>query len=147
MSNNDSKSSKDQNSSKDSSKKRLSDFQKDEFEEKRRESFGDSNRFYDFASSNKEQTIAIILLALGLLLLLLFDHLLGALMIGMVAGYYFAPEILYYLKNIGQIVSGHDQFRYIVLTAVLLSFFILAPGIFIGAIIVALFTQAMGIRR
>lgn len=98
---------------------------------------------YTYAKSNKEQTIAYILLALGLILLLLFNNLLGGLIIGMVAGYYFAPEIIHYLRNIGQVIGGQDQLRYVILTALLLAFFITAPGIFIGAIIVAVFRQVM----
>jgi hypothetical protein len=68
---------------------------------------------------------------------------LGGLLIGMVAGYYFSSEIIYYIRNIGQIIGGQDQLRYVVLTALLLGLFIAAPGIFIGAAIVATFKQVM----
>jgi hypothetical protein len=101
------------------------------------------DELYDYARSNKEQTITYILLALGLLFLLFFNNLLGGLIIGMVAGYYFAAEIVYYIRNIGQIIGGQDQLRYVVLTALLLGLFIAAPGIFIGAAIVAAFKQVM----
>ncbi len=97
--------------------------------------------FYQYAASHKEHTIAYVLLALGLLFLLFFNNLLGGLIIGMVAGYYFAPEIIYYLRNISQVAGGQDQLRYVVLTAILLGLFIAAPGIFLGAIIVATFKQ------
>lgn len=107
---------------------------------------GDNKKGEDifaFAKSNKEQTIAYILLAFGLLFLLFFNNLLGGLIIGMVAGYYFSNEIIYYIRNIGQVVGGQDQLRYVVLTAVLLGLFIAAPGIFIGALIVAAFKKVM----
>ena len=119
------------------------------FEDKTRDSFRnirDSNKvddIYDYAKTNKEQTIAYILLVLGLLFLLFFNNMLGGLLIGMVAGYYFSSEIFYYIRNIGQIIGGQDQLRYVVLTALLLGLFIAAPGIFIGAAIVAIFKQVM----
>jgi hypothetical protein len=87
--------------------------------------------------------IVYILLALGLLILLFVNNLLGGLMIGMVSGYYFAEEIVYYVRNLGQIVKGQDHLRYVISAAVLLGLFIAAPGIFIGAIIVATFKQVM----
>ena len=98
---------------------------------------------FNYARSNKEQTITYILLAIGLLCLLFLNNLFGGLIIGMVAGYYFAEEIIYYIRNIGQVVKGQDQVRYIVLTALLLGLFIAAPGIFIGALIVAAFKKVL----
>lgn len=118
-------------------------------EDKTRENFRNQRdpkkveNFYDYATSNKEQTVTYILLVLGLLFLLFFNNLLGGLIIGMVAGYYFAAEIVYYIRNMGQIVGGHDHLRYVVLTALLLGLFIAAPGIFIGAAIVAAFKQVL----
>ncbi len=100
------------------------------------------DELYDYARHNKEQTIIYVLLIVGLLVLF-FNNILGGLIIGMVAGYYFADEIVYYIRNLGQIVSGQDQLRYVTLTAVLLGLFISAPGIFIGAAIVAAFKQVM----
>jgi len=97
----------------------------------------------EYAKSNQEQLLAYSLLTIGLLILLFFNNLLGGFIIGIVAGYYFAKEIIYYIRNIGQITGGHDQLRYVILTAVLLGLFIAAPGIFIGAIIVAAFKNAM----
>ena len=82
-----------------------------------------------------------VLLAIGLLFLLFFNNLLGGLIIGMVAGYYFASEIVYYIRSIGQIMGGQNQLHYVILTAILLGLFIAAPGIFIGALIVASFKQ------
>lgn len=102
-----------------------------------------SDDFFAHVKSNQEQVIAYILLAFGLVFLLFVNNLLGGLIIGMVAGYYFAFEIIYYIRNIGQIAGGQSQLRYVVLTALLLGLFIAAPGIFIGALIVASFKNAM----
>ena len=107
------------------------------------ENFKKENDIFAFAKKNKEQTIAYILLALGLLFLLFFNNLLGGLLIGMVAGYYFSCEIIHYIRNIGQIIGGQDKLRYVILTALLLGLFIAAPGIFIGAFIVAAFKNVL----
>jgi hypothetical protein len=120
--------------------------EKEAFEAKNRKTAESSNikgDFYHYMASNREQTITYVLLILGLLLILFANGLLGGLIIGMVTGYYFAPEIIYYIRNLSQLVGGQDQHRYIVLAALALGLFIAAPGIFIGAIIVATFKQVM----
>jgi hypothetical protein len=120
--------------------------EKETFEDKKEKTAETSNMkgdFYNYMASNREQTITYVLLILGLILILFANGLLGGLIIGMVAGYYFAPEIIYYIRNLGQIIGGRDQLRYIVLAALALGLFIAAPGIFIGAIIVATFKQVM----
>ncbi len=107
---------------------------------------GDTNqksKFYTYATSNKEQTITYILLILGLLILLFVNNLLGGLIIGMVTGYFFSSEIIYYLRNLGRTFSGQNHLNDVVLTGLLLGLFIGAPGIFIGAVIVASFKQVM----
>lgn len=103
-----------------------------------------NTEFFRYASTNKEQTLTYILLALGIILLFADNlYLLGGLLIGGIAGYHFAPEIIYYLKNMGQIFAGQNRLRYIVLTVLLLGLFIAAPGIFVGAAVVAAFTQVL----
>lgn len=117
----------------------------DEFEEKVRDNLKDARNakkelFYDYSNYTREQIITYILLVVGILLLFV-NSLVGGLIIGMVAGYYFTEDIVYYIRNIGHILSGHDHLRYITLTGLLLGLFIAAPGIFIGAAIVAAFKQ------
>jgi len=99
---------------------------------------------YAYAVSHKEEVMTYFLLTLGLLLLLFFHNLLGGLIIGMVAGYFFASEIVYYIGNLGQVIRGREPLSYVILTALLLGLFIAAPGIFIGALIVAAFKQVIG---
>lgn len=101
------------------------------------------NELYGYATSNKEQTITYILLIIGLFSLLFFNYMLGGLIIGMVAGYYFASEIVYAIRNISHILGDQNQLRSIVLAGLLLGLFIAAPGIFIGAAIVTAFKQVM----
>lgn len=123
-------------------------YQKESMEDKVRDTFRnirDSkpvDEMYNYARNNKEHTITYILLAIGLLLLIfLYESIVGELIIGAVAGYHFASQITHYLRNIGQVFAGQDQLRYVVLTGLILGLFIEAPGIFIGALIVAAFKQ------
>lgn len=120
--------------------------EKEAFEAKSQKTAETSNTkgdFFNYMASNREQAITYILLVLGILLIIFTNGLLGGLIIGMVAGYYFDQEIIYYIRNLGQIAGGQNQIRYIVLAALALGLFIAAPGIFIGAIIVATFKQVM----
>lgn len=98
------------------------------------------SEFYSYASSNKEQTISYILLALGIILLFI-NTFVGGLIVGMVAGYHFSKQVVYYLRNLNKIFEGHDQLRYIVLSGVLFALLIAAPGVFVGAAIVAIFKE------
>lgn len=99
--------------------------------------------FYSYLTTHREHTIIYLLLIIGLLVILFTNNLIGGLIIGMVAGYYFASEIIYFVRNLGQILGGQDQLRYAVLAALAIGLFIEAPGILIGAIVVAAFKQVM----
>lgn len=99
--------------------------------------------FLKYASSNREHMIAYGLLLIGLFILLFFHSLIGGVIIGGVAGYYFSSDIVYYLRHCTQVGVGKDQVRFFILAALLLGFLIAAPGIFIGAVIVAIFTQVL----
>ncbi|MFI0435149.1 MAG: hypothetical protein ACH350_05415 [Parachlamydiaceae bacterium] len=99
--------------------------------------------FLKYMKTHTENTIIYILLILGLMLMLFTSSLLGALIIGMVGGYYFASQIIYFIRNLTQLVGGQDQLHYVVLATIALGLFIEAPGIFIGAIIVATFKQVL----
>jgi hypothetical protein len=102
------------------------------------------DEMFDYTKSNKEQIITYTLLGLGILFMLfMYGSMLGELLIGIVAGYHFTNEILYYLRNVSQLLPGQEKLRYIVLTAVLIALFIAAPGIFIGATIIAVIRQVM----
>lgn len=136
-----------QNGNNDSSKDSFKDKSKKGFEE-----LGDKmkgtvknikdSELYSYAASNKEQTITYILLAIGIILLFV-NSLLGGLIVGAVAGYHFSGPVAFYLRNLNKLFEGQDQLRYIVLTGLLVGLFIAAPGIFIGAVIVAVFKEVL----
>jgi len=101
------------------------------------------NKIYDWAGSNKEQTICYVLLAIGFLVFLLLDMFVGGLILGVLAGYYFSTEIMDYFRSLSQIGGGPQQLSTIILTVVIICLIIAAPGIFIGAAIAAAFKQAV----
>lgn len=100
------------------------------------------NEMYHYARSNKERTITYLLLALGVILLFI-NTILGGLLIGLVAGYFFSDEIVYFGKNIRQFFESQDHLRYLVMIVATLALLIAAPGIVIGAIVAAAFTHIM----
>lgn len=93
----------------------------------------------DYFKHHKESIFTYILLILGITCLIFDAFLLGSLLIGLIAGYHFSHEIVFYLRNLNKIFEGQEQTRYIVLTAILVAFFIAIPGIFIGALVAGVF--------
>ena len=116
---------------------------KENFNEKIGNSSSSKNTdpLYNFAHSNREKIITYSLLVLGLLCMLFISDIIGELIIGLVGGYYFGSEIVNYIRNISEAFG--DQLKYVVLAAVLLALFIAAPGIFVGAVIMAAIKQGI----
>jgi hypothetical protein len=90
----------------------------------------------------RTQSLTYVILIIGLILMF-FNSLIGGLLLGMVAGYHFAKEIFYYVRHLDHLFIGQDKLRYITFTALLLGLFIVAPGIFVGAALVAAFKQVV----
>lgn len=88
--------------------------------------------FVDFFKSNTKDTIAYLLLIIGLVFLF-FQPFFGGILIGLVAGLYFGKEINSLIQNGNEFVEEQGMVRSIVLGVTLLALFISAPGIFIGA--------------
>jgi hypothetical protein len=114
------------------------------FEYKLKDSFENlrSSRPYTYAISNQEMTATYILLVIGIILLFV-NPLAGSIILGAVAGYHFAPEIIAFLRHFTQILEAPNQVRYIVLLTTLIGLFIQAPGIFFGAVFVAALKQIL----
>lgn len=92
---------------------------------------------YTYAKSNTRDTIAYILLVIGLILLF-FAPFYGGILIGLVIGLYFANEILAIVTNINEFIDRQGAVRSLILGALALAFLIAAPSIFIGAAITVL---------
>ncbi|MDP1880567.1 MAG: hypothetical protein Q8K60_06480 [Parachlamydiaceae bacterium] len=126
-------------------KKEKREEKKDAFEEKVRENLQDardskSSALNDYTNYTVHQIITYILLVLGLILFI-FNNLIGGLIIGIVVGYYYSNDIIVYLRNFRYLTSDH--LRFVTLIFLLIALFIAAPGIFVGAAIVAAFRQVI----
>jgi ABC-type multidrug transport system fused ATPase/permease subunit len=97
---------------------------------------GKIESFYDYAKQNKWDTTAYVVLLLGLILMF-FIPFIGSLLVGLIAGLYFSKEIVYAAKNAKQLIYEAGNVRSLVFLGTALAFLIAAPGIFIGAAIVA----------
>ena len=87
-----------------------------------------------YAKSHTQDTVAYILLVLGIVWIF-FNPFYGGILVGIVAGYYFAPEVLKIINSFDHFFDKPKIAKNLVFAGTLLALFILAPGIFIGAAI------------
>ncbi len=92
------------------------------------------NRFMNFAKHNKHETVAFFVLLFGLIWMLASPFY-GGILIGLLAGFYFYAEILEFVQGYAHFLNQDGLVKRIVLSALGLVFFLLAPGIFVGAAI------------
>lgn len=90
--------------------------------------------FSEYAKGHIKDTVAYGLLLLGIIWML-FQPLLGGILIGLVAGFYFSNEALRFIKSYKETLNTQGLERAIIAGGVAFAFFIMAPGIFIGAAI------------
>ncbi len=95
-----------------------------------------------YAKTNTVDTIAYILAILGIVLIL-FNSFYGAVIIGLVAGYYYSAELVAVAKNVNQTIHEMGIPKSLILGSVLVALFILAPGLFIGAAVAAALTHVI----
>lgn len=92
----------------------------------------------NYFKTHSRETIAYVLLVLGLLLLF-SEPVYGGLIVGIVAGIYFGDEIIDYIKNWKTNINSRDNYpevaRHLILGGLAIAFFISAPAIFLGAAI------------
>lgn len=97
---------------------------------------------FSYAKSNTKDTIAYILLIVGIILLF-FEAQYGGFIIGLIGGLYFSDEIIYIAKHFNDLIEEQGLVRVLVLAAVIVAFFISAPFIFFGAAIGALVMRVL----
>lgn len=105
-----------------------------EEEKKLNEPLPPKRPFYDYFTGSTRDMIAYVLLIFGVILLF-FQPFYGSLLIGVVAGAYFSKEIHDLLTNYQKYIDQQGLVRSLILGGVALAFLILAPGVFIGAIL------------
>ncbi len=109
----------------------------------RKETKRHPREFFHYFGSNQQMIVTTILLVIGLILVLFSNALLGQLIIGLVVGYFFSQEIIYFMQNLAPLLGSHDRLRYIVLAALALALFVGSPGVIIGAILVAAIKEVL----
>ncbi|MBS4167632.1 hypothetical protein [Parachlamydia sp. AcF125] len=93
---------------------------------------------FGFAKKNTRDTAAYVLLLSGIIWSF-FDSFYGGILVGLVAGAYYAEEISTFLKSIKQEIEEYGAASSLILAGTIFAFFVAAPGIFLGgAIVVAL---------
>lgn len=113
-------------------------------QEKMQDKFED---VYHFAQTNTWDTVAYVVLFIGLLFALFGHSLLGGLIIGIIGGLYFADAIVFRLKHVQEDVKAEGIIRSLIMGGVAIGLFILAPGIFIGGAIAIGIKQIVNARR
>ena len=83
------------------------------------------------ATANTRDTVSYILLIVGIVLLF-FHAFYGALLIGLIAGFYFSSEILAILRNFNDFIDEQGIVKSLIGAGLLAGLFISAPAIFIG---------------
>lgn len=85
-----------------------------------------------YAQSNTRDSIAYVLLFIGLLLIF-FQPFWGGLIIGAIGGFYFADPIIHWVRTFQDYLEREGLVKVLILTCVALGFLIVAPAFFLGA--------------
>lgn len=105
------------------------------------ESIKNNDKFeeiYGYATNNTRDTIAYVLMIIGIVLML-FHPFYGGILIGLLGGFYYANELMRLVQNASHIIDEQGMVRSLIAGGVFVGLFISAPAIFIGmAIAVAL---------
>ncbi len=84
-----------------------------------------------YAQKNTQDTIAYILLVIGILWMLAYPFN-GGILTGLVVGFYFSKELVEFIKNFNTYLEEQGYGKSIVLGGGTLALFLMAPGIIIG---------------
>src|ERR1700758_3069298 len=83
---------------------------------------------FKYAKSNTKDTIAYIILIIGIILFFFMPPY-GGLLIGLIVGLYFSDEIMYVITHFNDFIDEQGLVRVLVLAALTIAFFIAAPFI------------------
>lgn len=103
-----------------------------------KESKRSADDLLSYFKNHSRETIAYVLLIVGILLLFV-EPVYGGLLVGIVAGIYFGDELINYIKNWKTNISSQESYkqvaRNLIFAGLAVAFFISAPAIFMGAAI------------
>jgi len=110
-------------------KERLQDKMSEKFDELKKNK--NVEQMIHFAKSNTRDTVAYIALFVGIVLIL-FGHNAGSIIIGVVAGIYFGNDIITWALDFKSYLDGEGLVRSIILLGLGFAFLLSAPYIFLG---------------
>lgn len=96
---------------------------------------------YNYATNNTRDTIAYILMIVGIVLLFT-NPFWGGLIVGLIFGYYFSAELLHIVRSANDLIEQNGMVRSLIFGGLLLALFVAEPAIFIGAAIAVALRQA-----
>ncbi len=99
--------------------------------------------FFSLAKANGKDTIAYILMIVGIILTL-FQSFWGGFIVGAVLGYFYKSEIIQAVTNYHRIIDQEGLVKSIIIGGTLLALFIGSYPLFIGAAIVVLLYYVIG---
>jgi hypothetical protein len=100
------------------------------------------NRLMDQATENTRDTVSYVILIVGIVLLF-FNPIYGGVLVGLVSGFYFAPEIISFWQNINDFVEDAGIVKSLIGLGFLLALFISAPALFIALIFAVIVRQVL----
>lgn len=98
------------------------------------------NSITGFAAANTRDSIAYVVLIMGIILLFFHDFY-GGLLIGIISGFYFSSEFLAFIKSLNHLIDEQGIVRSLIAGGLILGLLVSAPAIFLGIAI------AIGIRQ
>lgn len=90
-----------------------------------------ADHIISFVKTHSRESIAYVLLVLGIVLLL-FDNIYGGILVGIVTGIYFGDNLVNYIVNWKLSLDSKDMTQNIVLAGASVAFLITSPAIFLG---------------
>ncbi len=123
--------------------------ERDKFKEKVKKAFQDVRRnekmrhFQQNINLNTRDTIAYILMLIGLILLFSEAAWYGATILGVIFGLYFGTEIHLFFRDYQLLIEREGLVRSLVFAGTLLAIFIASPFLLIGALVAVLIRQVL----
>ncbi len=90
-----------------------------------------ADKIYQFAKSNTQDTVAYVVLFIGIILLF-FRPEWGGILVGAVGGYYYSQEIVAMVLDINSFIDKEGLIRSLILGGLVLAFLIQSVWLFIG---------------
>lgn len=89
----------------------------------------------EYMKNNKQEVAIYVALFIGLLFLFI-NPLVGEFILGLLTGYYFFQELVFFIQNARFMLLEKGRVRYVILMGLLLALLLFAPVFFISTILI-----------